>query len=501
MERIVPWALAAASGVALALALPGLAWWPLTVAAPALLLEALRDAGPKRALALGWFAGAVHWAVAVSWVVPVMSHYGGLPGPLAVVALAFMGLVLGAFWAVPSLAAALARPALRPWLLPAAWIALDPVRALPPFQFPWNTVAAAFAGRPELLGSLPVWGASGLGWATLAVGAGLWAAARRKTRRSGAAVAATAVALVALATALAPPADEVGEPVRVALIQPGTSQEERWDPDEWAAIAARVRDLTVAAAADRPDLVLWPEGATAYRIDADLGFASQLVELAAALDADLLLNAVGGSQAAGWSNSAYLVQPAGVSPVRYDKVRLVPFGEYIPGWARLAFTDALVREVAGFRPGSSVTLLPARRATVGMAICYEVVFPEHVAAEVRQGAELLATLTNDGWYGFSWAPRQHFAQVVLRAVESRRWFVRAALTGISAAVDPRGRVHGRLEVGAAGRSVVDVRRAAGLTPRARWGDWWAVLCAAVTLLLLVHGWRRKSLPAGDVLVG
>ena len=487
--------------MALALALPGLGWWPLALAAPALLLEALRDARPGRALALGWLAGAVHWALAVSWVVPVMSHYGGLPWPLAVLGLLFMGAVLGSFWAVVAAATAMVGPALRPWLLPAAWIGLEPVRALPPFQFPWNTVAAAFADRPELLGSLPVWGASGLGWAALALGAGLWAATRRSSRRSGATLACSAVALTALATAAAPPALEVGEPLRVTLVQPGTSQEERWDPDEWAAIAARVHALTVAAVADRPHLVLWPEGATAYRLEGDPLFAAQLRDLADELDADLLLNAVGRSTAGGYSNSAYLVQPAGVSPVRYDTVRLVPFGEYVPGWARPLFSEALVREVAVFTPGAAPILLPARGAAVGMAICYEVVFPEHVAAEVRQGAELLVTLTNDGWYGFSWAPHQHFAQAVLRAVESRRWLARAALTGISGAVDPAGRVHGRLEVGAAGRTTVEVRRAVGLTPRARWGDWWAGLCAAAAIVLLVFGWRRKSLPPGDVLVG
>jgi apolipoprotein N-acyltransferase len=137
-------------------------------------------------------------------------------------------------------------------------------------------------------------------------------------------------------------------------------------------------------------------------------------------------------------------------------------------------------------------VLPAI-APLGVAICFEVVFPDLPAAEVRHGAEILTTLTNDGWYGFSWAPRQHFAQVRLRAAENQRWFVRAALTGISGFIDPSGRVVSRLEVGESGILVDDVQPMTGLTPRTQWGDWWAVLCAVATVaMFLVSRLRRRS---------
>ena len=128
-------------------------------------------------------------------------------------------------------------------------------------------------------------------------------------------------------------------------------------------------------------------------------------------------------------------------------------------------------------------VLPAHVPT-GVAICFEVVFPDLVSAQVRGGAQLLTTLTNDGWYGFSWAPRQHFAQVRLRAAESRRWFARAALTGISGFIDPNGRVVSSLGVGETGALAQSVQPMGGLTPRVRFGDWWAVLCAVATMLIL-----------------
>jgi apolipoprotein N-acyltransferase len=127
-----------------------------------------------------------------------------------------------------------------------------------------------------------------------------------------------------------------------------------------------------------------------------------------------------------------------------------------------------------------------------VAICFEVVFPDLVAREVRLGAHVLTTLTNDGWYGFSWAPHQHFAQVRVRAAETRRWFARAALTGISGFVDSSGRVVARLEVGDSGVLIETVQPMIGLTPRARWGDWWALLCAVATGVILMISRRRRS---------
>jgi len=220
-----------------------------------------------------------------------------------------------------------------------------------------------------------------------------------------------------------------------------------------------------------------------------------VMSLAVEHDLQIVLNSIGENADGGYSNSAYLVTGAGVSPVRYDKVHLVPFGEYLPPWAELAFTDALVREVGRFTPGAEAVLLPAV-VPLGVAVCYEVVFPGHATAASRAGAEILVTLTNDGWYGFSWAPAQHFAHVRLRAAEQRRWFARAALTGISAFVDPYGRVHSSLGVGEQGLLVDDLQPITKLTPRARWGDWWAVLCAIGAAILLVAGRKRRSVDVG-----
>jgi len=476
--------LAAAAGLALALALPGPGWAPLALLFPGLLLESLHRAERARtAIALGQLAGTVHWAVATSWVVSVMHVFGGLPLPLAVVSLLVMAGLLGLTWAATATVAWLARPALRVWLLPLAWTAFEAFRQWPPYQFPWNPTAACLAAWPAALGSLPVWGASGLGWALTACGAGLWGLLRGETRRSGAASLGTVALLLALATALSPPPRPVGEPVAVAVLQPGTTLEEKWDPEQWDQIYARVFRLAADAAAAGAELELWPESAVPSRLDLDPGLESALTALTGRLGVEAVVNSIGATDDGGYTNAAYLVSGAGVSPERYDKVRLVPFGEYVPLLGRFAFTRSLVREVPSFTPGDEVRLLPAR-VPLGVAICYEITFADLVAKQARLGAGLLGTVTNDGWYGFSSAPAQHFAQAVLRAAESRRWLARAALTGISGFVDPTGRVTQRLDVGRPGFLLERVQPMAGLTPRSRWGDWWGVVCAVVSLVAL-----------------
>jgi apolipoprotein N-acyltransferase len=294
---------------------------------------------------------------------------------------------------------------------------------------------------------------------------------------------------LAAAVAVSPRPVPAGPGVTVAVVQPGTTLEEKWDPSMGREVADRVWSMTAEAALMGADVILWPESAVPYSLENDPNYREMVENFAHEFDVEIVLNSIGPVAGGGYANSAYLVTPDGVAPTRYDKVQLVPFGEYVPPWARLAFTESLVREVGAFTPGDAPVVLPAS-VPLGVAICFEVVFPDLVAREVRGGAQVLATLTNDGWYGFSWAPLQHFAQVRLRAAETQRWFARAALTGISGFVDPMGRVLSHLEVGQSGVLVETVVPMRGMTPRASWGDWWAVLCAVGVVGGLV--WSRRG---------
>jgi apolipoprotein N-acyltransferase len=479
-----PWLLAVLSGLSLALAMPGPGFGPLALLFPFLLLEAIeRVRGKWNPWLLGWLAGTVFWVVSTNWVIPVMHHYGGLPRLAAVGCLIGMGAYLGLLWAIASGLTSLVPTAWRFWLFPAAWISLCVLQRFPPYGFTWTGPASAFVDWPWLMESLPVWGATGLAWFVVAFSSAVWGLFQFETRRKAAVALVFSVVALSVAVFISPLPQPVGEELRVAAIQPGTTLEEKWDPSQSREIADRVWTMTAEAGVRGADLVLWPESAVPYRLDNDAAYAEIIEQMAEQFELEIMLNSVASLDGGGYTNSAFLVAKGGVSPVRYDKVHLVPFGEFVPVWARLAFTQSLVREVGAFTPGRKPVVLPARVPT-GVAICFEVVFPAHVAAQVRGGAQLLTTLTNDGWYGFSWAPRQHFAQVRLRAAETRRWFARAALTGISGFIDPTGRVVSKLDVGETGILAESVRPMAGLTPRVRFGDWWAVLCGVATVVIV-----------------
>ncbi len=481
--------LAAASGVVLALALPGLNWWPLVFVFPGLFLESLRT--PLRwwhAALLGWFAGMVHWMVASSWVVEVLAGFGGFPILGAWGGLVVMGLFLGSTWIPVAVVTAAVSPRARVLIVPAVWILAEVARRYSPYLFPWNTTASCLAEMASILASLSVWGATGVGWALVALGAGAWALCCGSNRRAGAALIGVAGVTAGVMTLVAPGPEYSGKALTVALIQPGTTLEERWNPDMWPETTERVWALSQAASVQGPDLVLWPESAMPYRFETDVVYNDQVRRFAQSTGSAVVLNSVARTADGGYTNSAFALRPDGAVS-RYDKVRLVPFGEYVPLWGRVFVSDSLVREIGAFTAGTEVVPLDAG-TPLGLAVCCEIVFPNVVARQVRAGAEVLATLTNDAWYGTSWALDQHFAQAILRAVETRRWVIRAALTGISGAIDPSGHVVDRLEAGKEGLLIVEVQPAIGRTPAVRWGDWWAWVCfVMVGMVLGKRRWR------------
>jgi len=480
---------ALAAGACLALALPGLNWWPLVFLFPGLLLESIRGRSWKFAAGMGAAAGILHWMIAAHWVVPLLSGYGALSRIGSIGGLLGMSLILASTW-VPAVAAtALFDARLRPLMFPVTWILAEALRAFPPIAFPWNTTASCLASSPGLLGCVSIWTSAGLGWALIAVGSGMWSLLRRESRSCALLLLIPAVSLWVLFSLPGRPAP-TGKPVRVSLIQPGTLVDERWDPSNWEELTRRVQTLSEAAAADRPEILLWPESAVPWSFASNPAFHAEILRLAARMKTTIVLNSLSRGEDGALYNSAYSVQPEG-RVARYDKIHLVPFGEYIPKWAKLFFPRKLVHELGSFEAGKDVRLLDVP-FPAGMSICFEMVFPRLAAAECRKGAELLLTLTNDGWYGRSWAPDQHFAQAVLRAVECRRWVIRAALTGVSGIISPEGRVISRLDTGQRGVLSGTVFQSSTLSFAARFPDWWNWVCVLMLLAGCCFGLRSRS---------
>ena len=465
---------------------------------PLLLLLCFRDAGR-----LAFVHGFVGWMVALSWIPQTLVTFGKIPLPGAIPLTGLLAAFLAGFQAVFGwLGASLWRrwPVARLLLLPSLWVALEWLRTYLFGGFPWNLAAYAWVDVPGAL-PLAAWiGPYGVSFLVVLTSAGAAAAVERRRWEPAALCCLVPLLLLPIAgrwsrhqseieIAAARDIEGIGVPVR--LLQPNIRNLAEWDP------VAVVRDFqkVVALSAESCEpgtLVIWPESAGWPLIYGhDDRRLEEVMEAMTARGCAVLFNSsfpVDGSS----YNSAFLVSP-GRAVVRYDKRHLVPFGEYVPFRGLFWFVDKLAREAGEFRPADHFVLLPWGREKLGISICYEIVFPGEVAAQVRQGATILVTITNDAWYGDTAAPWQHFRAARFRAAENRRPLLRAAITGVSAVVGPDGSVWSQIGVFQEGVLRARVAGKQGLTPYAR-APWLVpLLCTLAALGGLTALWLRRPL--------
>ena len=286
--------------------------------------------------------------------------------------------------------------------------------------------------------------------------------------------------------------------VRVEILQPVVDQYQKWNPLFAAEIFRNFTGLLAAPRATRPDLVVWPESALPELVyeDQPLPLAS---EAGRKLGAWQAVGVVSEDRARRLYSAALLLDAEGKARGSYHKRQLVPFGEYIPpgfGWLRSWI--GILNELGGVTPGEAAQpLLPTPLGLTAVSLCYEAVFPRWANFDAGRGARAIINLTNDGWYKDTWGPYQHFQTNVFRAVENGVTVIRAGNTGISAVIDPWGRVTARLDLNVRGRLDASVPRDDPFPDRtfyARHGDWFGLSCVAMAFLLSVAGMLKPGRP-------
>jgi apolipoprotein N-acyltransferase len=489
---------AALSGVAFGCAFPDYSiYWLIFIALIPLVAATVSSSGKREAFLLGWLSQTVAWLVMVPWVVRVMSHYGGLPYYLGILIYIAMALYLGMYGGLFTLLVRAIRPGplFGRWMLvPLAWAAVEYVRTYLFTGFPWNLIAAAIVDYSSLVQFDRVAGPYALGVMILLPGTVLaWLLMHRsfmiqKVLAIGGVGILTfvwwATGLVATKMLVRPTDDT---PVHAALLQPNISQEMRWNQQKVVEIFQQMTAMTEEAVAHGARVIIWPESTVPLTYETTDFFREYVEAVSRDHNADIILGSVaeGPSGTNQLWNSAYLVSN-GKTIGHYDKIRLVPFGEYVPMRKALFFAQKLVRDVGEFTFGTRDTPLGGF-VRYGPAICYEVVYPQITAAQVRNGADVLVTITNDAWYDGTSAPRQHLNQARLRAVEGDRYMLRAGTTGISALIEPTGAMTQQLPMGRQGIIYADFWPRHSRTAYVRFGDWFAwVSCAAVLLAMFVR---------------
>jgi apolipoprotein N-acyltransferase len=471
--------------------------WALQLLATALLAwRVMRSPTVGRAAVLGWLFGLAWLAGGVWWLFISMHRYGGLPAWLAALAVAALSAALALYLALAMAAFARwrhGRPAADALLFAACWLLAELARGLLFTGFPW--VAAGYAHSEGPLAALAPWvGVYGMGfvaaWLAAALAAGLAPGARSWRHRLGAWV----PPLVLLLAAAAAPSDFTRASGRfdVTLLQPNVAQDEKFSAEHLPATLEWLGRELVSA---RTDLVIAPETAIPLLpAQQPEGYWEALSAHFAQGDTAALIGVPLGDFTEGYTNSVAGLAP-GQPVYRYDKIHLVPFGEFIPFGFRW-FVDLMNMPLGDFTRGRENRPFEFDGQRIRPTICYEDLFGEELAANFvgERQATVIANVSNIGWFGQTEAVDQHLQISRLRALEFQRPLVRATNTGATAIIDHRGRVTAWLQPHTQGVLVGEVEGREGSTPYARWvaalGLWpWLGLAIGVAGLAT---WRRST---------
>lgn len=490
--------LSALTGLGLFLSFPPPALWPLAFVALVPLFLALDRAGPGSAFWLGTLAGMVFYPLNLSWATHAMAAYGGLSWGLSLFLLLLLSLYLALYLGVFSASWVWLRPASgvgRVLLAGSLWVTLEFARTYLLTGFPWAFLTYTQSQALPLIQIASVTGMYGVSFLVVLVNAAIAFALRHRGR---AVLAPALVVSLALLVSLAYGSRALSLPepsgsLRVAVLQGNIDQGVKWDPAFRRATLDTYERLTREGARRGVDLIVWPEAAVPFLLRHEPEALARVSRLASEAKRFLLVGSPDLEEGR-FYNSAFLISRDGALLQRYYKIHLVPFGEYVPLRPLLGFAEKLAKGAIGdFSPGREPTVFRLPGGRFGVTISYEAYFPSEVRRLFRRGAGFLVNITNDAWYGRSAAPAQHLAMTVFRAVEHGASLVRSANTGVSAIVDPRGRVLAQSAIFTEAVLVGKIQGEGGGTIYTRVGDLFAWLAMAGSAGAGVWRWRQGGI--------
>lgn len=506
------------SGLLLAFAFPRfnlefLAWFALVP-----LLFAIYPGNARRALALGFVAGLVFYFITMSWVINTLVNYGNIPTVLSWLILtllvAYMSLYIGVFaYLVHRFSKS--HPVHLFLLAPVTWTALEYLRSSHSiYGFSWQGLGYSQFQSLPVIQMASITGVYGITALIVLVNAGLFVLLHPAFERYPAwqkyrqRIGVTTLSLLLLCVGygwwtLKQEPVYGTPPVRVGLIQGNISQHLKWDPAYRNEVLQRYQDLTLKAAVLQPDLMVWPEAVTPFYFAKEIAGTEFVLDVIRASKTPLLLGSPAIEERVHSSsnteppstllyNSAYFVSADGETQGRYDKIHLVPFGEFVPFRSILFFIDKLVVGIGDFQRGQEIKVFKLGNHGFAVSICFEIIFPDLVRQPVKQGANYLVNITNDAWFGNSAASYQHMSMVAMRAVENRVPIVRAANTGITGTVDAYGRIVDATEIFEEDWVIAQIRpKTSAPGFYSTYGDIFSWLCLGLTPVFAFMGYRAR----------
>lgn len=470
----------------------------------------LQAATPGQAFLLAYVCGIVWYAGTCYWIYDTMRQYGGLNAPAALLALflfcCYLGLYHGVFGLLLSL---LIKPG-RDYRLalvtaPFLWVAVELARTRIT-GFPWNLLGISQVDNVALCRIAGWTGVYGISFEIALVNVALGAAFLVPRKKRGSLLIAGLAAAAVLQAGRLIEAPAIPADHSALLVQENVSVSANWTTAYFQQTLHDLTDLTVRDAArnsqstalapqplSKIDLIVWPESPAPFYASDPL-FRHAVGEMAHQAGTWAVAGAIGtnAGDAKRVFNSASLIDPQGEFASRYDKVHLVPFGEYLPFPSVFSFAGGLTKEVGEFARGDSREPLNAGGVPLGVFICYESIFPDEVRQFANNGAQALVNISNDGWYGDSGAYAQHMNQTRMRAIENDRWLLSATNTGVTASVDPLGRIVARSPRKERTTLVAPYVLTSVTTFYTRHGDWFAYACAIISFGALLVSFASSA---------
>ena len=447
------------SGILLALSFPTPDFFPVAWIALIPFLLSLYDKKPGQSFYSGIALGLPYFFGTLYWIYHSINHYGGISFLTSIILVAllclYLSLYTGAFAFLFSITIRNTKlPALL--IAPAFWVVLEFLRSYVFSGFPWSSLGYSQYKFLAMIQIADITGVYGISFLVVAVNgaASDYFLTKRRIKDmplfplSQTAIWASALAICILLSVIYGLVrlgeERPGKQFKASIIQGNIEQDKKWEPAYQNEVIDIYKDLSLRASYEKPSLIVWPESSVPFIFGEDKVYTNDLLDLQSQLGSPLLFGSVLIKEKKKnpylLSNSAVLLDETGKVAFTYDKIHMVPFGEYVPLRNILFFINKLVSGIGDYTPGNRYVRAHIQSGDFASLICYEMIFPGLVRKFYINGGDFMVNITNDAWFGKTTGPYQHFSMAVFRAVENRKPVIRAANTGVSGFIDSNGKI-------------------------------------------------------------
>ena len=504
-ENLKNYAPAFISGLLLVLCFPTIDLFFLAWIALVPFLLSLYDKQPKQAFKAGLFLGFPYFFGTLYWIYHSINHYGNVPliaSIIIVILLSlYLSLYIGIFALLFSMTIKISRlPAL--FVAPVFWAVLEFLRSYLFTGFPWSSIGYSQYKFLAAIQISDITGIYGVSFLVVAVNGAITDIflIRRRIKDMPLfpllhTVIGFSILLIFIISAflygyLRLGEERPGRQLKASIIQGNIEQDKKWEPAYQNAVIESYRNLSLGAASSSPSMIIWPETAVPFFFKTDSEYTKELIDFQNQLNANLLFGSVlvKGKRDGRYllSNSAVLLDKAGMVSYVYDKIHLVPFGEYVPLQKGLFFVDKLAEGIGDYTPGKHYFRAETPFGGFATLICYEIIFPGLVRKFYSNGGDFIVNITNDAWFGTTPGPYQHFSIAVFRAVETRKPVIRAANTGISGFIDSNGRIISKTDLFKQAVLTEDIKTDATRSFYTKYGDLFSYIWIVYSVVLLTN---------------